>query len=159
MEPALAHGTEHRLGALASFRIAADHESELAFFRPPGAAGDRGIEESHAARLARCGNAPRQGGRDGARIQIRAALAKSIERALRPPKHFFERRRIADDGNEHVGSRCGLARRSEEHTSELQSRLHLVCRLLLEKKKKTYNKIVSTRKKTRNITLVHEPSL
>src|SRR2546422_2924608 len=31
--------------------------------------------------------------------------------------------------------------RSEEHTSELQSRLHLVCRLLLEKKKKqiTYN--------------------
>src|SRR5256884_1758127 len=31
----------------------------------------------------------------------------------------------------------GLAR-SEEHTSELQSRLHLVCRLLLEKKKKEY---------------------
>src|SRR2546422_4605167 len=31
--------------------------------------------------------------------------------------------------------------RSEEHTSELQSRLHLVCRLLLEKKKKTYEHI------------------
>src|SRR5687768_18568000 len=30
--------------------------------------------------------------------------------------------------------------RSEEHTSELQSRLHLVCRLLLEKKKKNQNK-------------------
>src|SRR2546422_7111449 len=30
----------------------------------------------------------------------------------------------------------GLRERSEEHTSELQSRLHLVCRLLLEKKKK-----------------------
>src|SRR5205809_4153690 len=29
-------------------------------------------------------------------------------------------------------------RRSEEHTSELQSRLHLVCRLLLEKKNKEY---------------------
>src|SRR2546422_4051158 len=29
--------------------------------------------------------------------------------------------------------------RSEEHTSELQSRLHLVCRLLLEKKKKIQN--------------------
>src|SRR2546429_1768071 len=28
-----------------------------------------------------------------------------------------------------------VANRSEEHTSELQSRLHLVCRLLLEKKK------------------------
>src|SRR2546422_5231346 len=38
--------------------------------------------------------------------------------------------------------------RSEEHTSELQSRLHLVCRLLLEKKKKiitqTYHKIYHT---------------
>src|SRR2546422_7807310 len=31
-------------------------------------------------------------------------------------------------------------RRSEEHTSELQSRLHLVCRLLLEKKKKQKEK-------------------
>src|SRR5687768_17752357 len=30
--------------------------------------------------------------------------------------------------------------RSEEHTSELQSRLHLVCRLLLEKKKKKKKK-------------------
>src|SRR2546422_7437057 len=30
--------------------------------------------------------------------------------------------------------------RSEEHTSELQSRLHLVCRLLLEKKKKQYTR-------------------
>src|SRR2546429_3666499 len=30
-----------------------------------------------------------------------------------------------------------VPRRSEEHTSELQSRLHLVCRLLLEKKKTT----------------------
>src|SRR2546429_6545270 len=32
---------------------------------------------------------------------------------------------------------AALGRQSEEHTSELQSRLHLVCRLLLEKKKKT----------------------
>src|SRR5256884_5737262 len=31
--------------------------------------------------------------------------------------------------------------RSEEHTSELQSRLHLVCRLLLEKKKNRYTSI------------------
>src|SRR2546429_1634679 len=34
--------------------------------------------------------------------------------------------------------------RSEEHTSELQSRLHLVCRLLLEKKKATWNRRWST---------------
>src|SRR5687768_17910162 len=35
--------------------------------------------------------------------------------------------------------RARRIRRSEEHTSELQSRLHLVCRLLLEKKKKKNN--------------------
>src|SRR2546422_4848875 len=38
---------------------------------------------------------------------------------------------------------CGVvSERSEEHTSELQSRLHLVCRLLLEKKKKSNTKVV-----------------
>src|SRR2546429_1561500 len=37
---------------------------------------------------------------------------------MKPPSHFSR------------------STRSEEHTSELQSRLHLVCRLLLEKKKK-----------------------
>src|SRR2546422_1961395 len=37
------------------------------------------------------------------------------------------------------GSQTAVRGRSEEHTSELQSRLHLVCRLLLEKKKKTHN--------------------
>src|SRR5690554_7406593 len=44
-------------------------------------------------------------------------------------------------GGRHTAKRCryGVRRavvRSEEHTSELQSRPHLVCRLLLEKKKK-----------------------
>src|SRR2546422_6434233 len=34
--------------------------------------------------------------------------------------------------------------RSEEHTSELQSRLHLVCRLLLEKKKKILTNLNTT---------------
>src|SRR2546422_1349323 len=35
-----------------------------------------------------------------------------------------------------IGAGAGMLYRSEEHTSELQSRLHLVCRLLLEKKKR-----------------------
>src|SRR3989304_3813914 len=39
-------------------------------------------------------------------------------------------------GSPHLFPAPRSARRSEEHTSELQSRLHLVCRLLLEKKKK-----------------------
>ena len=34
-------------------------------------------------------------------------------------------------------------RRSEEHTSELQSLVNLVCRLLLEKKKKTYKYVIT----------------
>src|SRR2546422_6603780 len=48
------------------------------------------------------------------------------------------------------GSRCRAASskvRSEEHTSELQSRLHLVCRLLLEKKKKRNR--IETRRSSR----------
>src|SRR2546422_6492074 len=40
--------------------------------------------------------------------------------------------RLAGD----AGPQSSNLNRSEEHTSELQSRLHLVCRLLLEKKKK-----------------------
>src|SRR2546429_4166348 len=36
-----------------------------------------------------------------------------------------------------IGASFVKSPRSEEHTSELQSRLHLVCRLLLEKKKQT----------------------
>src|SRR2546429_4461741 len=44
-------------------------------------------------------------------------------------------------GRNRCSSRCsGHSRiRSEEHTSELQSRLHLVCRLLLEKKKQHHS--------------------
>src|SRR2546422_3963175 len=44
---------------------------------------------------------------------------------------------VEPSGPELIGPGAGrLHERSEEHTSELQSRLHLVCRLLLEKKKK-----------------------
>src|SRR5690554_7403987 len=39
-------------------------------------------------------------------------------------------------GDKVIGSAMNILERSEEHTSELQSRPHLVCRLLLEKKKK-----------------------
>src|SRR5579872_7627149 len=47
---------------------------------------------------------------------------------------------------------CGRLR-SEEHTSELQSRPHLVCRLLLEKKKKHTYKLTSEIKKNSKITM------
>src|SRR5215212_11064873 len=41
-----------------------------------------------------------------------------------------------------------VRRRSEEHTSELQSLRHLVCRLLLEKKKKNPNLLIHDKKNT-----------
>src|SRR5438094_3216125 len=45
-----------------------------------------------------------------------------------------------------TASRCSIAaRRSEEHTSELQSPYDLVCRLLLEKKKKKKKSIYNTK--------------
>src|SRR2546429_1526668 len=52
---------------------------------------------------------------------------------------WFESESPAPDVFRGSGVSAARARRSEEHTSELQSRLHLVCRLLLEKKKSTRN--------------------
>src|SRR2546422_8137583 len=43
--------------------------------------------------------------------------------------------------------------RSEEHTSELQSRLHLVCRLLLEKKNETNTQLTPEGKKSLDATM------
>src|SRR5256884_4468074 len=69
------------------------------------------------------------------------------------PAHIKEAAKQAlDAGATHYGPSAGLAEvreaiakhRSEEHTSELQSRLHLVCRLLLEKKKKHQSTHTST---------------
>src|SRR2546422_7547232 len=51
---------------------------------------------------------------------------------------------------------AALMVRSEEHTSELQSRLHLVCRLLLEKKKKNKHQKVR-RSNTDRPSPEHEP--
>src|SRR2546429_7356299 len=48
--------------------------------------------------------------------------------------------------------------RSEEHTSELQSRLHLVCRLLLEKKKK-YSNLCCNRCSSHSITVAPSRAL
>src|SRR3712207_7662867 len=59
------------------------------------------------------------GGRSGGR-HLQAPLPGPLLRRLRAVLHR------------------GRTRRSEEHTSELQSRQYLVCRLLLEKKKKNY---------------------
>src|SRR5947208_8358114 len=54
--------------------------------------------------------------------------------STRPPSCF--RRQVSRFARGAGGPPIPKARRSEEHTSELQSPDHLVCRLLLEKKKK-----------------------
>src|SRR5258707_14971082 len=55
---------------------------------------------------------------------------------------------FVDNASPATGYNTGLVRsvvRSEEHTSELQSRQYLVCRLLLEKKKRNQGKRISPR--------------
>src|SRR2546422_8048069 len=69
------------------------------------------------------------------RTQSHGAARLERERHLRRVQ-IEQGPREADAGV--PGTECHHALRSEEHTSELQSRLHLVCRLLLEKKKKTH---------------------
>src|SRR2546422_6713844 len=68
--------------------------------------------------------------RAGQRIEVR-------EDKLRENQH---RRDRINEEVEEFGCAPDDDARSEEHTSELQSRLHLVCRLLLEKKKKRQSK-------------------
>src|SRR3989442_5663271 len=62
---------------------------------------------------------------------FRSRIRRHVEGASGVPRSRFD---------VFAGTACaaesGRAGRSEEHTSELQSRPHLVCRLLLEKKKK-----------------------
>src|SRR2546429_9367948 len=53
-----------------------------------------------------------------------------------PQKIAFRVKHVTLPGKDILAAFLGQQLRSEEHTSELQSRLHLVCRLLLEKKKK-----------------------
>src|SRR6266496_1058898 len=69
----------------------------------------------------------------GGRIHPRSALRPLQPRGAAPPSRRAEG--------------AGHRARSEEHTSELQSRRDLVCRLLLEKKKKKKKKTKITKKK------------
>src|SRR6266487_4689130 len=63
-------------------------------------------------------------------------------RGGRCPEHGTEPERVSEEN--------WFFRRSEEHTSELQSPVHLVCRLLLEKKKKHSNGIRPNKQKNNN---------
>src|SRR3989449_6647591 len=62
-----------------------------------------------------------------------AWVRRARSRAVRVGPRYRFATRSSNTSSRTVPATCTL--RSEEHTSELQSRLHLVCRLLLEKKK------------------------
>src|SRR2546422_3139217 len=71
-----------------------------------------------------------------ARRRKRARRSAEVHRHARPLRIGWVDH-AHDRGLTPLFQPIGNRGRSEEHTSELQSRLHLVCRLLLEKKKKT----------------------
>src|SRR5439155_15524855 len=78
-----------------------------------------------------------RGGRAGRRPSIRPRNmdVKSLDRWTQTPDHFTGPERLAQNRCPTIVGLANRTKRSEEHTSELQSRGHLVCRLLLEKKK------------------------
>src|SRR2546422_6433748 len=77
-------------------------------------------------------------------VQVFRESLRNLEEIAAEQEPHLDRIRVRNDGAARfeepgdLGLKQGQWRstRSEEHTSELQSRLHLVCRLLLEKKKK-----------------------
>src|SRR3712207_7453291 len=73
-----------------------------------------------------------------ARKLLEADVEERLECSLREQGRFLERVRSARRPS---GRNCNF--RSEEHTSELQSRQYLVCRLLLEKKKRIHSQYLS----------------
>src|SRR6185437_16285923 len=99
---------------------------------PPTAAGVRRRRRGHSR------ESPRPGSPRVSRAIAPSMAARRRHREARTWKSLckgVEHANIVATGRTAPGRRCGRTR-SEEHTSELQSLAYLVCRLLLEKKKK-----------------------
>src|SRR6266581_5602139 len=76
---------------------------------------------------------------------------------LFPYTTLFRSRRWPHCARREAPRQSRRPRRSEEHTSELQSPVHLVCRLLLEKKKKKNNQLpIYIKKKNNKIQKAHQ---
>src|SRR5690348_17448217 len=82
---------------------------------------------------------------DGGKIQ----KARHVAYCARSSTPAARRRKSGDTARRSTAQRRREVRRSEEHTSELQSPVHLVCRLLLEKKKTNTKKLAPTTVKRR----------
>src|SRR2546429_919042 len=92
--------------------------------------------------LLRLALSPRRKTKSGIRLEFSAlqrrigfAGARQFRLRLQPRARPLGRQRLRLPRRHRAELRGHFLQRSEEHTSELQSRLHLVCRLLLEKKK------------------------
>src|SRR5690348_18159840 len=72
-------------------------------------------------------------------IAVSGHLPLRVEHRLDRRRVAFERHRNALDRDRHAARGEGAVR-SEEHTSELQSPVQLVCRLRLEKKKRSHHR-------------------
>src|SRR5687768_18237919 len=84
---------------------------------------------------------------------FRSCRSRPAPRCCRPASaHRSASRSTATTSTPSSGRRSRSSRRSEEHTSELQSRLHLVCRLLLEKKKQKKQHTTQQQLPTRSCT-------
>src|SRR5690625_5511566 len=70
-----------------------------------------------------------------AQMTVKLYFEPSVEPYFHEDSYGYRPRKSAIQALEITRKRCWRYNRSEEHTSELQSRGHLVCRLLLEKKK------------------------
>src|SRR3989449_10343703 len=133
--PHRARHRDHRTGRLVLGRAAARQGLR-----------SRGRRAPHVARLVRADRAPARSRPHRAGRPPRPALPyicgarRQARRGLQPRRPEL-RADLVEPARAH-----GL--RSEEHTSELQSRLHLVCRLLLEKKKTAYQTILDFAKST-----------
>src|SRR3989304_3643921 len=87
--------------------------------------------ESHPADAARVLEPPPAAGSAALCERVPARLGAPVLAAMLPPTAARNVTALGDERGMGLLSLLG-AQRSEEHTSELQSRLHLVCRLLLE---------------------------
>src|SRR5690554_7363050 len=86
------------------------------------------------ANIARAEKLVRQAAAQGAQIILIQELFETPYFCQKPNPEYLQ---MATPTDENPAIKHFQAIRSEEHTSELQSRPHLVCRLLLEKKKQT----------------------
>src|SRR5687768_17833130 len=72
------------------------------------------------------------------KVEMRPSRTSSVSSCVAASS--LRKRKVGESGRtSDMTAKRNCGQRSEEHTSELQSRLHLVCRLLLEKKKKQKN--------------------